>query len=81
MPSDEDVLFNIQDSDSSSQDYDLLDKKKPSLIDLDFDFEEKPWRKPGQDITDYFNYGFDEKSWRNYLMKKDEGKKWSNKRK
>jgi len=29
--------------------------------------EEKPWRKPGADITDYFNYGFNEETWR--LMK------------
>ncbi|XP_021950673.1 pre-mRNA polyadenylation factor FIP1 [Folsomia candida] len=28
--------------------------------------EEKPWRKPGADITDYFNYGFTEDTWRAY---------------
>lgn len=28
--------------------------------------EEKPWRKPGADITDYFNYGFNEDTWRSY---------------
>lgn len=28
--------------------------------------EEKPWRKPGADITDYFNYGFNEETWRMY---------------
>ncbi|CAG0914661.1 unnamed protein product [Notodromas monacha] len=28
--------------------------------------EEYPWRKPGADITDYFNYGFTEESWRAY---------------
>lgn len=28
--------------------------------------EEKPWRKPGADITDYFNYGFNEETWRAY---------------
>lgn len=28
--------------------------------------EEKPWRKPGADITDYFNYGFNEDTWRAY---------------
>ena len=30
-----------------------------SLYDLDMEtsFDEKPWRKPGADITDYFNYG------------------------
>lgn len=28
--------------------------------------EDKPWRKPGADITDYFNYGFNEETWRSY---------------
>lgn len=28
--------------------------------------DEKPWRKPGADITDYFNYGFNEETWRMY---------------
>ncbi|GAB0097432.1 hypothetical protein DMENIID0001_130690 [Sergentomyia squamirostris] len=28
--------------------------------------EEKPWRMPGADITDYFNYGFNEDTWRSY---------------
>lgn len=28
--------------------------------------EDKPWRKPGADITDYFNYGFSEDTWRAY---------------
>jgi pre-mRNA 3'-end-processing factor FIP1 len=30
---------------------------------------DRPWRKPGADITDYFNYGFDEDSWRIYVQK------------
>ncbi|XP_065162983.1 pre-mRNA 3'-end-processing factor FIP1 [Atheta coriaria] len=28
--------------------------------------EDKPWRKPGSDITDYFNYGFNEDTWKAY---------------
>ncbi|KAI7908271.1 Fip1 motif-domain-containing protein, partial [Cokeromyces recurvatus] len=31
--------------------------------------EDKPWRKPGADITDYFNYGFNEITWRAYCAK------------
>ncbi|KAK7503807.1 hypothetical protein BaRGS_00004930 [Batillaria attramentaria] len=31
--------------------------------------EEKPWRKPGADITDYFNYGFTEETWQQYCEK------------
>ncbi|KAI9224011.1 Fip1 motif-domain-containing protein [Blastocladiella britannica] len=29
-------------------------------------FEDKPWRRPGEDLSDYFNYGFNEDSWRMY---------------
>lgn len=40
------------------------------VTDLDVDiFEDKPWRKPGADITDYFNYGFNEVTWRAYCAK------------
>lgn len=40
------------------------------LYDHDLDaFEDKPWRKPGADLTDYFNYGFTESNWRAYCMK------------
>ncbi|KPI34269.1 uncharacterized protein AB675_6093, partial [Cyphellophora attinorum] len=46
---------------------------KPILsTDLDADFpteSSKPWRKPGADITDYFNYGFDEFTWASYCLK------------
>ncbi|KIW11825.1 hypothetical protein PV08_09098 [Exophiala spinifera] len=46
---------------------------KPILatdFDLDFPSESsKPWRKPGADITDYFNYGFDEFTWASYCLK------------
>ncbi|MCJ1468021.1 cleavage polyadenylation factor subunit fip1 [Pseudocyphellaria aurata] len=42
-------------------------------IDLDADFSEddKPWRRPGTDMTDYFNYGFDEFTWASYCLKQD----------
>lgn len=37
------------------------------IYDLNLDnLEDKPWRKPGADITDYFNYGFNEDSWKVY---------------
>lgn len=36
-------------------------------VDYNLDsLEDKPWRKPGADITDYFNYGFNEDTWRAY---------------
>lgn len=43
------------------------------IIDADLDddtlFEDRPWRRPGADPTDYFNFGFDEQSWREYCIK------------
>jgi hypothetical protein len=32
-------------------------------------WEEKPWNKPGADISDFFNYGFNDKTWDAYLKK------------
>lgn len=29
-------------------------------------FEKKPWRNPGMDINDFFNFGFNEQSWKDY---------------
>ncbi|KAL2089054.1 hypothetical protein ACEWY4_015953 [Coilia grayii] len=38
----------------------------PALqVDME-SFEEKPWRKPGVDLSDYFNYGFNEDTWKAY---------------
>ena len=55
----------------------ILYEGKPIFnVDLD-SLEDKPWRKPGADITDFFNYGFDENLWRLYCVKqkalRDEG--------
>lgn len=37
---------------------------------MDIDgLEEQPWRHPGVDVADYFNYGFTEDSWRVYCEK------------
>jgi len=38
-----------------------------AAVELELEsLEEKPWRKPGADITDYFNYGFTEDTWAAY---------------
>ncbi|PLB47513.1 Fip1-domain-containing protein [Aspergillus steynii IBT 23096] len=48
---------------------------KPILstdMDMDFPEDDKPWRRPGSDISDYFNYGFDEFTWASYVLKQQE---------
>uniref|UniRef100_A0A915D0W1 Pre-mRNA 3'-end-processing factor FIP1 n=1 Tax=Ditylenchus dipsaci TaxID=166011 RepID=A0A915D0W1_9BILA len=41
--------------------------KGTQIYDLDLaTMEDKPWRKPGADITDYFNFGFNEDTWNQY---------------
>jgi len=44
---------------------------KSTNFDVDFP-SESPWRKPGSDITDYFNYGFDEFTWATYCLKQEQ---------
>ncbi|KAB8276040.1 hypothetical protein BDV30DRAFT_224789 [Aspergillus minisclerotigenes] len=51
---------------------------KPILstdMDADFPEDDKPWRRPGSDISDYFNYGFDEFTWASYVLKQQELRK------
>ncbi|CUG92264.1 zinc finger protein, putative [Bodo saltans] len=35
---------------------------------------ERPWNAPGANLSDYFNYGFNEKTWRIYCAMQAEGK-------
>ncbi|KAJ8560758.1 hypothetical protein K7X08_022618 [Anisodus acutangulus] len=38
-----------------------------TIFEVDIDgFEEKPWRLPGIDATDFFNFGLNEDSWKDY---------------
>jgi pre-mRNA 3'-end-processing factor FIP1 len=37
--------------------------------------EDKPWRKPGADMSDWFNYGFNEETWQAYSEKQNELRK------
>ena len=34
--------------------------------------QDKPWRRPGSDLSDWFNYGFDEISWEAYCYRRRE---------
>lgn len=80
---DDDLKITIDDA--APTDFNLKAKQrqpqqaKPATIDLDAGqaildvdlntLEDKPWRKPGADISDYFNYGFDEDTWKLYCDK------------
>jgi pre-mRNA 3'-end-processing factor FIP1 len=35
------------------------------------DLKEKPWRQPGADVSEYFNFGFNEFTWMLYCSKQD----------
>ncbi|KIM70096.1 hypothetical protein SCLCIDRAFT_19051 [Scleroderma citrinum Foug A] len=42
-----------------------------SILEVDLSaMAEKPWRRPGSDISDWFNYGFDEISWEAYCYRR-----------
>lgn len=44
-----------------------------TVFDIDIDsFEEKPWRYPGVDTSDYFNFGLDEDNWKDYCKQLDQ---------
>jgi len=39
------------------------------LTKADLAEHDKPWRRPGSDQTEFFNYGFDEFTWATYCLK------------
>ncbi|KAL2128994.1 hypothetical protein VTI74DRAFT_8382 [Chaetomium olivicolor] len=48
--------------------------KPLTAVNIDEDLpadNDKPWRKPGTDLSDYFNYGFDEFTWALYAQKQE----------
>lgn len=47
----------------------MLDGRSILEVDLHA-MTEKPWRRPGSDISDWFNYGFDEISWEAYCYRR-----------
>ncbi|KAL8168108.1 hypothetical protein V2J09_009607 [Rumex salicifolius] len=41
-----------------------------TIFDISIDsFEEKPWNQPGADVSDFFNFGLNEDSWKEYCKK------------
>ncbi|XP_078171497.1 FIP1[V]-like protein isoform X2 [Carex rostrata] len=52
----------------SGLDFSLPPQK--TIFDFEIDnFEEKPWRHPGADQTDYFNFGFNQDLWKDYFKR------------
>ncbi|ESK96259.1 pre-mrna polyadenylation factor fip1 [Moniliophthora roreri MCA 2997] len=49
----------------------MLDGRSIFEVDISA-MSEKPWRRPGSDISDWFNYGFDEISWEAYCYRRRE---------
>ncbi|XP_073157875.1 FIP1[V]-like protein [Henckelia pumila] len=49
----------------SGLDFTLPSHKTIFEVDID-NFEEKPWKFPGIDVSDFFNFGLNEESWKDY---------------
>ncbi|KAL6645696.1 hypothetical protein ACP70R_017304 [Stipagrostis hirtigluma subsp. patula] len=48
-------------------DYNFFLPRNSTIFDINIEaFQRKPWRQEGVDLTDYFNFGLDEESWRKY---------------
>ncbi|KAL2228365.1 UNVERIFIED_CONTAM: FIP1V-like protein [Sesamum indicum] len=52
----------------SGLDFTLPSHKTIFEVDID-GFEEKPWRLPGIDMSDFFNFGLNEDSWKDYCKR------------
>jgi hypothetical protein len=38
-----------------------------TIFDVDIEsFDEKPWKYPNVDVSDFFNFGLNEESWKDY---------------
>merc|ERR1712131_136932 len=54
-------------SESSDKPPPTSKSEKPLIPNPEIDaLDDKPWQKPGADLSDYFNYGFSESTWRLY---------------
>jgi len=56
--------FNVEEFDQLG----TINGQPAQDVDLE-SIEDKPWKKPGADITDYFNYGFTEDTWQAYCSR------------
>ncbi|PWZ00080.1 hypothetical protein BCV70DRAFT_200247 [Testicularia cyperi] len=66
-PGPEDRAFPKPDDEIEAEDMQAQD-----ILDIDIEaLPEKPWRRHGADLTDFFNYGFNEDSWNVWRGKKE----------
>lgn len=67
------VFVDINSIPRGSLDVDAIGTldEKPITQHIPLLQEEKPWRMPTADLSDYFNYGFDEWSWMAYCNRQD----------
>jgi len=64
LPPEKKGKFNVEEFDRVG----IINGKDAADTDTEA-LEDKPWRKPGADITDYFNYGFTEETWNAYCVR------------
>ncbi|KAJ4955327.1 hypothetical protein NE237_012110 [Protea cynaroides] len=63
----------------SQRGYDFSLPRYRTILDVNIDrFEWKPWRHPGADITDFFNFDLDEESWKEYCNRLEQFRQQAN---
>lgn len=82
--------FDTEEEESSSLELELVvdkGRQEEENTELAFDsniynfdpeiMKDRPWLKPGANISDYFNYGFTEKTWMKYCEMQRENKEFA----
>ncbi|KAG1338769.1 putative FIP1[V]-like protein [Cocos nucifera] len=58
---------------SAQNGYSFTLPRNRTIFDINIEaFEQKPWKQPGVDITDYFNFSLDEDGWKSYCQQLDQ---------
>lgn len=73
-PSAESLQYPPTDSlyDGRTQEEQAQEPPPMTIYQVDIDsLPEKPWRRPGANLSDWFNYGFDEHTWALWCAKKN----------
>ena len=74
--------FELVISKKDDDDGKLEQGAENNIYDFDLDtIKDKPWLKPGADITDYFNYGFTEATWKKYCEMQRDNREFSDRNK